>query len=203
MIKKFYDSGNSLHDIAMVVDLLNDGGLLVFPTDTVYAIGCHALKERAVERVCQIKGLNPAKNNLSVICYDLKHISEYAKVSNAAFKLMKNNLPGPFTFVLPAGHRLPKIYRSRKEVGIRVPDNEIIREICLHLEAPILTTTIPYDEHDEVEYMTNPELIHERLGQVADLVIDGGIGGFVPSTVVALRDDGFEVIRDGKGVLKF
>ena len=109
----------------------------------MYAIGCHAMKERAVERVCKFKGNDPQKNNLSIICYDLKNISEYAKVDNATFKLMKRNLPGPFTFILPSGSRLPKIFRNRKEVGIRVPDNAIVREICRQLDAPILTTSLP------------------------------------------------------------
>lgn len=202
MLKRFYETGNSQADISAVVDLLNDGGLLIFPTDTVYAVGCHALKERAIERVCKLKGLNPQKHNLSIICYDLKSISEYAKVSNRVFKLVKGNLPGPFTFILPAGSRLPRIYKHRKEVGIRVPDNDIIREICCQLEAPILTTSLPYDPADDIEYLTHPELIHEKFGQQVDMVIDGGLGGVEPSTIVSCVDDEFEIIRQGKGELQ-
>jgi tRNA threonylcarbamoyl adenosine modification protein (Sua5/YciO/YrdC/YwlC family) len=129
----------------------------------------------------------------------LSHISEYAKVDNATFKLMKRYLPGPFTFILPTSSRLPKIFRNRKEVGIRIPDNPIILEICRLLDAPILTTTIPIDDDEDVEYMTTPELIHERFGDEVDLVIDGGVSGTEPSTVVDCTGDEPEVIRQGKG----
>lgn len=141
MILKLYNKDNNPNDIQRIVDILNDGGIIIYPTDTMYAIGCHALKERPIERICKLKKLDPRKHNLSIICYDLSNISEYARVSNATFKLMKRNLPGPFTFILNADSRLPKIFRNRKEVGIRVPDNSIIREICRSLDAPILTTT--------------------------------------------------------------
>ena len=126
-------------DLQRVIDLLNDGGLLIYPTDGRYAIGCHGLKERAIERICRLKGIDPKKNNLSIICYDLAAISEYAKVDNTTFKLMKRNLPGPFTFILNGTTRLPKIFRNRREVGIRMPDNPIIREIARLLDAPIMT----------------------------------------------------------------
>lgn len=198
MLKKLYEKNNSPRDMAEIVQILNDGGLLIYPTDTVYAIGCHALKERAVERICKLKGIDPTKNNLSIICYDLKHISEYAKVDNDAFKLMKRNLPGPFTFVLPTSNRLPKIFRGRKEVGIRVPDNDIVREICRLLDAPLMTTSLPYDEADDIEYLTTPELIDEKYGYKVDLVIDGGIGGTQPGTVVSLIDGEVEILRQGE-----
>ena len=198
MLKKLYEKNNSPRDMAEIVQILNDGGLLIYPTDTVYAIGCHALKERAVERICKLKGIDPTKNNLSIICYDLKHISEYAKVDNDAFKLMKRNLPGPFTFVLPTSNRLPKIFRGRKEVGIRVPDNDIVREICRLLDAPLMTTSLPYDEADDIEYLTTPELIDEKYGYKVDLVIDGGIGGAQPGTVVSLIDGEVEILRQGE-----
>lgn len=201
MLKKLYAKNNSPRDMAEIVQLLNDGALLVCPTDTVYAICCHALKERAVERICKLKGIDPQKNNLSILCYDLKHISEYAKVDNDAFKLMKRNLPGPFTFVLPTSNRLPKIFRGRKEVGIRVPDNEVMREICRLLEAPLMTTSLPYDEADDIEYFTTPELIDERWGDKVDLVIDAGIGGIEPGTVVSLMDGDVEILRQGCGEL--
>jgi tRNA threonylcarbamoyl adenosine modification protein (Sua5/YciO/YrdC/YwlC family) len=201
MILKLYDNNNSQRDIDRVLNILNGGGVIVFPTDTAYAMGCHALKERPIERICRIKGLNPQKHRFSIICYDLSNISQYVRIENTTFKTMKRNLPGPFTFVLRAGSRLPKIFSNRKEVGIRVPDNSIIREICRQLESPILTTTIPYDEKDDIEYLTNPELIEEKLGDDVDLVIDGGIGGYEYSTVVYCVEDDFDIIRQGKGIL--
>lgn len=201
MLLKLYDKNNSPNDLQRVIDLLNDGGLLIYPTDTMYAIGCHALKERAVERICRLKGVDPSKNNLSIICYDLSNISEYARIDNNTFKLMKRHLPGAFTFILPTGNRLPRIFRNRKEVGIRVPDNAIIREICQLLDAPILTMTLPHDEDEDIEYITDPELIDEKFGRTVDLVIDGGIGGYEGSTVIDCTGDEPEIIREGKGEL--
>ena len=154
-----------------------------------------------MERICRIKGIDPGKNRLAIICYDLSNISEYAKVDNNTFKLMKRNLPGAFTFILPTGSRLPKIFRNRKEVGIRVPDNPIIREICRMLDAPILTTTLPHDEEEDIEYVTDPELIDEKFGRQVDLIIDGGIGGYERSTVVDCTGDEPEIVRLGKGEL--
>ena len=201
MLLKLYDKNNNPHDLQRIADLLQEGGLLIYPTDTTYAIGCHALKERAVERICRIKGIDPGKNRLAIICYDLSNISEYAKVDNNTFKLMKRNLPGAFTFILSTGSRLPKIFRNRKEVGIRVPDNPIIREICRMLDAPILTTTLPHDEEEDIEYVTDPELIDEKFGRQVDLIIDGGIGGYEGSTVVDCTGDEPEIVRQGKGEL--
>ncbi len=201
MILKLYDKNINQRDLDRVLNILNGGGVIAFPTDTAYAMGCHALKERPIERICRIKGLNPQKHRFSIICYDLSDISQYVRMENTTFKTMKRNLPGPFTFVLRAGSRLPKIFSNRKEVGIRIPDNPIIREICRQLEAPLLSTTIPYDENDDIEYLTNPELIEEKLGNDVDLVIDGGIGGYEYSTVVYCVEDEFEIIRQGKGTL--
>ena len=202
MILKLYNKNNSSSDLQKIVDILVNGGIIIYPTDTMYAMGCHALKERPIEKICKIKNINPNKNNLSIICYDLSNISEYANVSNSTFKLMKRNLPGPFTFILNADSRLPKIFRNRKEVGIRVPGNDIIREICHLLDAPILTTTLPLEEGEDIEYITDPELIDEKFGSIVDLVIDGGYGGTVPSTIIDCRDDEMEIIRQGKGILK-
>lgn len=201
MLLKLYDKNNNPKDLEEVVRLLQDGGLIIYPTDTMYAIGCHGLKERAIERICRIKDIDPRKNSLSIICYDLSNISEYAKVDNTTFKLMKRNLPGPFTFILNSSNRLPKIFRNRKEVGIRVPDNNIIREICRLLDAPIMTTTLPKDEDMDIEYVTNPELIEEKFGNEVDLIIDGGIGGIEPSTVVNCTEGEAEIVRQGKGWL--
>ena len=167
MLLKLYDKNNNPQDLQRIIDILNDGGLIIYPTDTMYAIGCHGLKERAIERICRIKEIDPRKNNLSIICYDL-----------------------------------PKIFRNRKEVGIRMPDNNIIREIARLLDAPIMTTTLPYEEHEDLEYMTDPELIDEKFGDIVDLVIDGGIGGIEPSTVVKCTDNELEIVRQGKGWLE-
>lgn len=201
MLLKLYEKSNSPADLQQVVNILNDGGIIIYPTDTMYAIGCHGLKERAIERICQLKGIDPKKNNLSIICYDLSSISEYAKVDNNTFKLMKRNLPGPFTFILNGTTRLPKIFRNRKEVGIRMPDNAIIQEIARLLDAPIMTTTLPHNETDDIEYITDPELIEEKFGNIVDLVIDGGIGDTEASTIVSLTNDEVEIIRQGKGWL--
>ena len=202
MLLKLYNKNNNPVDLQRVVDLLNDGGLIIYPTDTMYAIGCHGLKERAIERICRLKDIDPKKNNLSIICYDLSSISEYAKVDNATFKLMKRNLPGPFTFILNGTTRLPKIFRNRKEVGIRMPDNPIIREIARLLDAPIMTTTLPHDEDEDIEYVTDPELIDEKWGDTVDLVIDGGIGNMEGSTVVDCTQGEAEIIRQGAGWLE-
>ncbi len=202
MLLKLYNKNNNPADLQRIVDLLNDGGLIIYPTDTMYAIGCHGLKERAIERICRLKGIDPKKNNLSIICYDLSSISEYAKVGNTTFKLMKRNLPGPFTFILNGTTRLPKIFRNRKEVGIRMPDNPIIQEIARLLDAPIMTTTLPHEEHDDIEYVTDPELIDEKWGDQVDLVIDGGIGGTEGSTVVDCTQGEAEIVRQGAGWLE-
>ncbi len=201
MILKLYSKDNNPKDLNEVLRILNEGGLIIYPTDTMYAIGCHALKERAIERICKIKDIDPRKNNLAIICYDLSNISEYTKIDNSTFKLMKRNLPGAFTFIVPTGSRLPKIFKNRKEVGIRIPDNPIIREICRLLDAPILTTTLPHNETEDIEYITTPELIEEKFGNEVDLVIDGGVGGIEPSTVVSCIDGKYEIVRQGKGWL--
>lgn len=201
MLLKLYEKNNNPADLQRVVDILNDGGIIIYPTDTMYAIGCHGLKERAIERICRLKGIDLKHANLSIICYDLSSISEYAKVDNSTFKLMKRNLPGPFTFILNGTTRLPKIFRNRKEVGIRMPDHPIIREIARLLEAPIMTATLPHEEEEEIEYITDPELIEEKFGNQADLVIDGGIGGTEGSTVIDCTDGEAEIVRQGKGWL--
>ena len=185
MLLKLYEKNNNPADLQQVVDLLNDGGILIYPTDTMYAI----------------KNIDPKKNNLSIICYDLSKVSEYAKVDNATFKLMKRNLPGAFTFILNGTTRLPKIFRNRKEVGIRMPDNSIIQEIARLLDAPIMTTTLPHEDNEDIEYCTDPELIDEKFGDIVDLVIDGGIGGTEGSTVVDCTNGEPEIIRQGLGWL--
>ena len=202
MIIKLYEKNTTPKDLARFVQVLEEGGIIIYPTDTMYAIGCHALKERAVERICRFKNIAPRKHNLSIICYDLSNISEYAKVDNNTFKLMKRNLPGAFTFILSTGNRLPKIFKNRKEVGIRIPDHAVIREICQLLDAPILTTTLPLEDGEDIEYITTPELIAEKFGNEADIIIDGGIGGIEPSTIVNCTEGEVEIIRQGKGWLE-
>lgn len=201
MLLKLYSKNNSPEVLQQIVDILNDGGILIYPTDTMYAMGCHALKERPIEKICKFKNIDPRKHNLSIICSDLSKISEYANIDNRTFKLMKKNLPGPFTFILKADSRLPKIFRNRKEVGIRVPDHSIIQEILQHLDAPMLTTTLPHDPDEDIEYITDPELIDEKFGDEVSLVIDGGIGGIEASTIVYCCGDEPEIIREGKGIL--
>ena len=202
MLIKLYNENPNLKEIEKIVTLLHDGGTIIYPTDTLYGIGCDALNVRAVEKICDLKGINPQKSNLSIICNDLSIISEYAKVSTPIFKLMKRNLPGPFTFILPTTSSLPKIYKNRKTVGIRVPDNNIIREIVAQLGNPVLSTSVK-DENDEVEYTTNPELIHEKWKDFADIVIDGDTGDISPSTIVDCTTNEPIITRQGKGELKF
>ena len=198
MLLKIYPENPNKKDIGKVVSVLQEGGLVIYPTDTMYAIGCDAFDIRAVEQICRIKGVNPEKNNLSIICYDLSNISAYAKVNNSVFKLIRDYLPGPFTFVLPTNSGLPKLYKKRKEVGIRMPDNPVIREICRELGHPILTMSVHYDP-DDPEYSTDPELIYERYEELVDIVVDGGYGDLEGSTVVDCTTDSFVIIRQGKG----
>lgn len=200
MLIKLYSDNPNAREMQKIVAALRDGETVIYPTDTIYGIGCDALNVRAVEKICQLKGIDPQKSNLSIICNDLSNISEYAKVSNANFKLMRRNLPGPFTFILPTTSTLPRIYKNRKTVGIRVPANAIIQDLVSMLGNPILSTTIK-DENDEVEYTTNPELIYEKWADFADIVIDGGIGGMEPSTVVDCTGDEPVIVRQGKGEL--
>ena len=200
MLIKLYDTNPSPREVEKIIHILKEGGIVIYPTDTVYAMGCDALNVRAIERICKIKNINPQKTKLSIICEDLSNISEYAKVSNTVFKLMKRNLPGPFTFILNATNNLPKIYRNRKEVGIRVPDNNIILTLVRELGNPILTTSVR-SKDDFMEYCTDPELIEEEHGQFVDAVIDGGYGGLEPSTVVDCTGKEIEIVRQGKGEL--
>lgn len=200
MLVKLYEENPNGKEIDRVVKVLQDGGLIIYPTDTVYAMGCDALNVRAVEKICKIKDINPAKNNLSIICYDMSDISEYAKMDNNTFKLMKKNLPGPFTFILNTTSSLPKIYKNKKTVGIRIPDNNIIRELVHALGNPIMTTSVK-DDDEVIEYTTDPELIYEKYNDTVDIVIDGGYGGIEASTIVDCTEEEPEIIRQGKGIL--
>lgn len=186
--------------IAEVVQALREGAIIIYPTDTVYGLGCDIHNTRAVERVCRLKNINPAKINLSFICYDLSHISEYTKnLPTQVFKVMKKALPGPFTFILPSSNKVPKILNTRKNtVGIRIPDNNIAREIVKELGNPIITTSVK-DDDEVVEYSTDPELIYEKYQKLVDIVIDGGTGNIIPSTIVDCTGDELQVVREGLG----
>lgn len=203
MLVKLFNENPNLRDILKIVEVLQKGGLIIYPTDTVYGLGCDITNAKAVEKVARIKGVKVEKNNFSFICSDLSHISDYTKpISSSVFKLMKKNLPGAFTFILDANNNLPKYFKGKKTVGIRVPDNNIIREIVRELGNPILSTSV-YDEDEILEYTTDPELIHEKYQDIADLVIDGGYGELIPSTIVDCTGDEILIIREGKGVLEF
>ncbi len=203
MLVKIYPENPNPREIQKVVEVLRNGGVIIYPTDTVYGMGCDINKPKALARVAQLRGIDLNKANFSFICHDLSHISDYAKqIRNDVFKLMKRNLPGAFTFIVEANNNVPKIFGSRKKtVGIRVPDNDIIREIIRELGNPILSTSI-HDEDDVIEYTTDPELIHEKYESKVDLVIDGGFGDNEPSTIVDCTDDEIVIIREGKGELE-
>ena len=201
MLVKLYEDKPNQREIDKVIEVLRNGGIVIYPTDTLYALGCDALNVRAVEKICAIKDINPQRNNLSIICYDMSDISEYARISTDTFKLMRKNLPGPFTFILNTTSTLPRIYKNRKTVGIRVPDNNIIRELVTQLGNPIMTTSLNGDDGEPEEYRTDPELIHEKWSTIADIVIDGGHGGIEPSTIVDCTGELPEITRQGKGVL--
>ncbi|MEZ5071758.1 MAG: L-threonylcarbamoyladenylate synthase [Bacteroidales bacterium] len=202
MLVKLYEQNPDPRVVDKIVSLLRDGGVIIYPTDTVYGIGCDITKARAVERVARIKGVKLAKSQFSFICSDLSHLSDFARhVDNATFKLMKSYLPGPYTFILTASNQVPKtIKQQRKTVGIRIPDNNIILEIVRQLGNPILTTSLKEDD-DILEYPTDPELIHEEYMDIVDAVIDGGYGGMVPSTIIDCSGDTPEVVRQGLGVV--
>ncbi len=204
MLIKLYEKNPDQRQIDKIVDLLRNGGVIIYPTDTVYGMGCDISKARAVERVARIKGIKPDKARFAFICSDLSHLSDYARhVDNRTFKLMKSNLPGPFTFILSAGATVPKsIKANRKTVGIRVPDNNIILEIVRQLGNPILTTSLK-EEDDILEYPTDPELIYEEYRDLVDAVIDGGYGGIEPSTIIDCSGDEPEIIREGLGEIDF
>lgn len=200
-IKLFEDNPNE-RDILKIVEMLKDGGVIIYPTDTIYAIGCDINNVKAIQRICQLKGIKPEKANFSMICQDLSNIATYAKVSNEVFKVMKRNLPGPFTFVLPATNKLPNVMiTKRKTIGIRIPNNYIVQAIVETLGNPLLTTSVKAED-DILEYMTDPELIYEKYEKQVDLVIDGGYGQNVASTVVDCTGETIEIIRQGIGELE-
>ena len=198
---KIYNDKPNEAAIKKVVDVLRNGGLIIYPTDTVYGLGCDITNTKALERIAKIKGIKLEKANFSFICHDLSNISDYVKqIDTSTFKLLKRALPGPYTFILPGNNNLPKEFKKKTTVGIRVPDNNIIIEIVKMLGNPIVSTSI-YDDDEVLEYSTDPELIFEKWQNLVDVVIDGGYGDNVPSTIIDVS--GFEpiVIREGKGSL--
>jgi tRNA threonylcarbamoyl adenosine modification protein (Sua5/YciO/YrdC/YwlC family) len=198
-IRKVYDRNNSQELIDYVVRVLEKGGVIIYPTDTMYAMGCSIQSQQAVNRICEIKQIKPNKNRFSFICADLSSISNFAKVSDLAFKTLKRYLPGPYTFVLPASSKVPAVLvQGKKTVGIRIPDSEIVLEIVRQLGHPLLTTTLLQSDLAIEEY-TDPSLIYDRYENQVDLVLDGGFGGYLPSSVIEINEDAFEVIREGAG----
>ncbi len=204
MFIKLYEQNPDPRQVNRVVQLLEQGGVIIYPTDTVYGMGCNIFKARAVERIARIKGIRPDRARFSFICSDLSHLSDFARsVDNSTFKLMKSTLPGPFTFILNASSQVPRaIKHHRRTVGIRIPDNQIILEIVRKLGHPILTTSLKEDDRI-LEYPTDPELIYDQYKDLVDAVIDGGYGGVIPSTVVDCTGNEPVVIREGLGELDY
>lgn len=197
---KLYPENPDMRKVSRIVDILRDGGIIIYPTDTVYGMGCNIHNQRAIERIARIKGIKPKHHNFSFICYDLSNISEYTRsLSTTVFKIMKKALPGPYTFILEANNNVPKILNSNKKtVGIRVPDHAIPRLLVNELGSPILTTSIR-DDDEVIEYSTDPELIFEKFRDLVDVVIDGGYGNNVASTILDCTGDEIEVVREGLG----
>lgn len=197
---KIYNENPNAKEIAKVVKVLKSGGLVIYPTDTVYGLGCDITNNKALEKIAKIKGIKLEKANFSFICNDLSHLSDYIKqIDSATFKILKRALPGPYTFILPGSNNLPKVFKKKKTVGIRIPDNNIIRTLVSELGNPIISTSIR-DDDDVLEYTTDPELIFEKWQSLVDVVIDGGYGDNEPSTVIDLTEEP-KVIREGKGSL--
>lgn len=198
---KLYEENPNPKQVLEVVKVLKNGGVVIYPTDTVYALGCDITNNKALAKLAKIKGVKLEKANWSFICKDLSNLSDYVKqIDNATFKILKRCLPGAYTFILPGNNQLPTVFKKKKTVGIRVPDNQICLDIVSQLGNPIVTTSI-HDEDEIIEYTTDPELILEKWGNLVDLVVDGGYGGNVASTVIDLTNSVPEVIREGKGDL--
>lgn len=197
-IQIFNNSISGKH-LELVLQVLKDGGIIVLPTDTLYAVACDALNPKAIEKVCKLKGINPEKTNLSILCNDISMVSDYAKFDNYAFKLMKENTPGPFTFLFRAASSLPRAFKGRKVVGIRIPDNEADRTIVSTLGNPLLSTSITYEDED---YAINPDLIAESYEDKVDLIIEGEDGKLQPSAIIDCTGMEPEIIREGPEELK-
>lgn len=202
MLIKLYPENPNERLIQQIVEVLQKGGVIIYPTDTVYGLGCDITNSKAIEKICRIRNIKPEKANFSFICYDLSHISDYTRqIDNETYRVIKKALPGPFTFIFNANKNVPKLLSSNKKtVGIRIPDNSIARAIVKALGNPIISTSI-HDDDEIIEYSTDPELIHEKYEEIVDMVIDGGYGGNEPSTIVDCSEGEFEILRQGKGDL--
>ncbi|WP_417197864.1 L-threonylcarbamoyladenylate synthase [Bizionia sp.] len=199
---RIYEENPNPKEIKRVVEILKRGGLIIYPTDTVYGLGCDITNVKALEKIARIKGVKLEKSNFSFICHDLSNLSDYVKqIDTTTFKILKRALPGPYTFILPGAKSLPSVFKKKKTVGIRVPSNNIALEIVKQLGNPIISTSIR-DEDDVLEYTTDPELIFEKWENLVDLVIDAGYGDNVASTVIDLSEDTPIIVREGKGSLK-
>ncbi len=204
MLVKLYNENPNPKEVRRIVDILRDGGLIIYPTDTVYGLGCDITNQRAVEKIARWKGVKLDKSNFSFICSDFSHLSVYTKpISSPVFKLIKKNLPGAFTFILEANNNVPKYFNGKKKtVGIRIPDNNIICDIVAELGNPIVSTSI-HDDDEVLDYTVDPELIHEKFQDMADVVIDGGYGEVIPSTIVDCSGEEVVIVRQGKGKLQY
>jgi len=202
MLVRLYNENPNPREVRKIVDILQRGGLIIYPTDTVYGLGCDITNHKAVEKIARWKGIRVDRSNFSFICSDFSHLSAYTKpFPNSVFKVIKKNLPGPFTFILEANNKVPKYFNGKKKtVGIRIPDNNIIRAIVAELGNPIVSTSI-HDDDEILDYTVDPELIHEKLQSVVDLVVDGGYGEITPSTIVDCSSGEIQILRQGKGEL--
>jgi len=200
MLLRIYPENPEPRQIKKVVECLRNGGVIIYPTDTVYGFGCDVNNKKAMEKLCRLKGIDIKKHNLAFVCYDLSHIADFTKhLGTSIYKLMKKTLPGPYTYILNANSSIPKLFKNKKkEIGIRIPNNNIPREVVKELGNPIVTTSVK-DEDMVIEYSTYPELIYEHFGKLVDMVIDGGYGEAVPSTIVDCTQNTPEIIRKGKG----
>lgn len=203
MLLRIYPENPNHNRIRKVVDALENGGIIIYPTDTVYAMGCDIKATKSIDKIARLKGLNPLNPDMSLIFHDMSQLSEYTIIrDNSVFKLLKRNLPGPFTFIVQANNQIPKLFKNRKKtVGIRIPANNIVLELVKELGRPIITTSI-HDPDEVIEYTTDPELIYEKYREFAEIIIDGGFGRNEASTIVDCTSEEIEVIRQGLGILQ-
>jgi tRNA threonylcarbamoyl adenosine modification protein (Sua5/YciO/YrdC/YwlC family) len=204
MLLRIYPENPNQDRIRKVVDALEQGGIIIYPTDTIYAIGCDIKANKTIDKIARMKGLNPLNPDMSLIFHDMSQLSEYTVIrDNSVFKLLKRNLPGPFTFIVQANNQIPKLFKNRKKtVGIRIPANNIVLELVKELGRPIITTSI-HDPDELIEYTTDPELIYEKYRDVAEIVINGGYGKNEASTIVDCTSDEIKIVRQGLGILEF
>jgi len=204
MLIKLYEENPSPKHIRTIVECLRDGGIIIYPTDTVYTFGCDIFKQKAIEKIARLKGMNPKKNNFSIVCRNLSSLSDFTRpISNSTFKMMKRCLPGPFTFILDANNNVPKLFQQKKKtVGIRIPNNAIVHHIIDELGNPILSTSLHHKDKI-LEYISDAELINEEYGDKVDIIIDGGFGGNIASTIVDCTQGEVQITREGLGDLSF